>query len=621
MLDPQPAIIPLLFDLIPNDAYSTLHCTWTLSPSPINHSNASSLKSLATVSRWTSRPNEVKIDRATSGLVLADGSSWLPLGFYETYSSSEQFTSLMHGMAPYGFNSPIPYRSAFPDAGYLRFMDAMHAMRAKVHFDMHSLAQSPPSAAKTAAVAEQVLLLRDHPALLAYYIADEPDGDGEGMDPAVLLQVYRQIKALDPRHPVTLVLNCWRNPFHSIRSYAAACDVVMSDPYCIGLQQPVGCDQCSGAPVDAGRRALRFLDATNHSMPFWLVPQAFGGPDEHWARLPNPPEESAMYFLSAIAGARGWTAFLEGIPYNSLFAALQALNARLSAVAPALLLGARAPASLRFSARDPAALEPYHAAFLESAHGASAPAWLTLLVANPSLEPLTFRLSSPLLTPGARVLSVFEERWVVVDEEGKSEAGRGGRDETAAGGSLADVLPGLGVYAYRLQLSDDVVAVSPGNLLLNPSFETHHITALPDGYWPTGAGQAGVNGSSLLPYAFDAVHGYYSYLLNQAVPGTPTGFVIYHNAFLYVGTRYALSLWSRLLSTDPASCQSVLSVTSQNEKVCTVSIEVAPTPVWALYSASVLPVSNGRCSLLVSINSNCPILIDLIQLESIEKSH
>ena len=44
--------------------------------------------------------------------------------------------------------------------------------------------------------------------ILAYYIADEPDGAGFGMDPAILKEVYSFIKERDPYHPVTIVLNC-----------------------------------------------------------------------------------------------------------------------------------------------------------------------------------------------------------------------------------------------------------------------------------------------------------------------------------------------------------------------------------------------------------------------------
>lgn len=48
----------------------------------------------------------------------------------------------------------------------------------------------------------------------------------------------------------------------------------------------------------------------------WVVIQAFGGPVEHWSRLPTWQEERAMSYLSVIHGARGIQYFLEGMPFS-----------------------------------------------------------------------------------------------------------------------------------------------------------------------------------------------------------------------------------------------------------------------------------------------------------------
>ena len=80
-------------------------------------------------------------------------------------------------------------------------------------------------------------MVKDHPALLAYYIADEPDGAGFGMDPRILEEVYAYIKRVDPYHPITIVLNCRG----SVPRYVHTGDIIMADPYPIGLSQPVGC--------------------------------------------------------------------------------------------------------------------------------------------------------------------------------------------------------------------------------------------------------------------------------------------------------------------------------------------------------------------------------------------
>ncbi len=66
----------------------------------------------------------------------------------------------------------------------------------------------------------------DHPALLAWYIADEPNG--YRIEPDSLLKIYNLVRELDPWHPVTIVFMA---PFLSSRQYADALDIVMADPY------------------------------------------------------------------------------------------------------------------------------------------------------------------------------------------------------------------------------------------------------------------------------------------------------------------------------------------------------------------------------------------------------
>ena len=49
----------------------------------------------------------------------------------------------------------------------------------------------------------EVLAFRDHPALLSWYINDEPDGQGR---PSELMEkAYQFIHELDPYHPVSIV--------------------------------------------------------------------------------------------------------------------------------------------------------------------------------------------------------------------------------------------------------------------------------------------------------------------------------------------------------------------------------------------------------------------------------
>jgi hypothetical protein len=133
------------------------------------------------------------------------------------------------------------------------------------------------------------------------YIADEPDGPGD--DPALAVAAYRLVKRLDPRHPVSLVLNCR----DSSPSFLEATDIMMTDVYPIGARRVVcalvcalvcrllmralatvgidttrcnatfgvcGCDGCEGRPSDVAHRLDHYRrswpPALRHRMPIWI---------------------------------------------------------------------------------------------------------------------------------------------------------------------------------------------------------------------------------------------------------------------------------------------------------------------------------------------------------------
>ena len=71
------------------------------------------------------------------------------------------------------------------------------------------------------------------------YIADEPDGNGIGLDPLWIADTVATIRARDPYHPISLVLNCVEHPYRTVDDYAVYADIVLSDPYPIGLRNQV----------------------------------------------------------------------------------------------------------------------------------------------------------------------------------------------------------------------------------------------------------------------------------------------------------------------------------------------------------------------------------------------
>ena len=73
---------------------------------------------------------------------------------------------------------------------------------------------------------EEIKTFMNHPALLAWYISDEPNG--YKIPPESLEEIYHTVKETDPWHPVSMVFMA---PFLSSKKYANALDIVMADPY------------------------------------------------------------------------------------------------------------------------------------------------------------------------------------------------------------------------------------------------------------------------------------------------------------------------------------------------------------------------------------------------------
>jgi len=131
--------------------------------------------------------------------------------------------------------------------------------------------------------------LKDHPALLGWYLCDEPPPT---LFPR-LRERYKAVRALDPAHFCSTVL-CHARFVHDS---AAACDVVGLDIYPVKKGAPT--------PVDFGQVARDVgasVSALRGGKPFWLVVQAFA--DAPW-RFPTYLEMRSMTWQGLVGGADG----------------------------------------------------------------------------------------------------------------------------------------------------------------------------------------------------------------------------------------------------------------------------------------------------------------------------
>lgn len=158
-----------------------------------------------------------------------------------------------------------------------------------------------------------------------WYTGDEPDGWMYPLNSTLI--AYNQIKALDPYHPVSLVLNC-QDFFYP--EYTSGADIVYEDAYPVGINATwsvswdtacnttygdCGCDNCVGSLLDVPNR-LDDLASYQAGLPIppkplWAVLQAFGGPgSQYWAVEPSAAEVEVMAMLAINHNAKGLSGWI-----------------------------------------------------------------------------------------------------------------------------------------------------------------------------------------------------------------------------------------------------------------------------------------------------------------------
>lgn len=270
-----------------------------------NYKVKAEIKSMATGRNFIStailtilpfKPNEVKTDRLTGGLIV-NNRQFFPFGFY---CYSPVYSTLPEEEVVKGFNMISPYQKIKPETLNERkaYMDRCAQLGMKVHYNLLSVSGGGGVGSKIDGLSEEekkdrlvseIKTFMDHPALLAWYISDEPNG--RKIPPEKLEEIYRLVKKTDPWHPVSIVFMA---PFHSVGRYSRTTDIVMADPY------PVP----DRALTVVGNAAGQLRNVFEGEKPVWIVPQTFGG-GELWQREPTIQEIRSMTYQAIVNGARG----------------------------------------------------------------------------------------------------------------------------------------------------------------------------------------------------------------------------------------------------------------------------------------------------------------------------
>ena len=458
--------------------------------------------------RLVPKKNGVQFDRLTGGL-LVNQLPYYPFGFY-CYSPVQ--STLAEEEVVRGFNMMSPYQKIEEKTREERksYMDRCASLGMKVHYNLLSVAggggvasgRNPGQSAneKYLLLRDEVNAFKDHPALLAWYISDEPTGHGESPDS--LAQVYDLIKSIDPYHPITIVFMA---PMQA-RKYAKAMDIVMADPYPVP-NQPIR---------TVGNVARNLKKEFVGEKPVWMVPQAFGG-SEWWGREPSIREIRAMTWLSVLEGATGIQYFVRhgqnGFPKStSTWGECGTIALEIQEILPFLLKGFKIDVitsnteHVRVTARE----------YLGD---------LLIIAVNEDNHPKSIEILTGFGLEGSKVDVLFEDRQL-----------------PAEGESINDIIDGYGRRVYRLSGYHDSSKNMSGNLILDSGFEDITSPGIPSACYAAVGSDKGANCFLDTRVTYEGRHS-----LRMTTPQKNKGMSLsFFPVRMRSGSGYTLSVWARL---------------------------------------------------------------------------
>ena len=457
------------------------------------------------------KSNEVKTDRLTGGLIV-NKLPFFPFGFY---CYSPVYPSLPEEEVVKGFNVISPYQKINKETLDERkaYMDRCAELGMKVHYNLLSVSGGGGVGSKIEGLTDEekrerliaeIKTFRDHPALLGWYISDEPNGTN--VTPEQLEEIYRTIKENDPWHPVSIV---FMSPFIVAKRYADALDVVMADPYPIP-DHPVS---MPGDVADQLRTEFK------GKRPFWIVPQAFGG-GELWSREPTIQEIRSMTWQSIINGATGIQYFVrQGLNYFPKSSAMWSECGRMATEVAELT-----PWLLSDEMTLPVQSYSKNVIVSSRVHNGQ----LVIMAVNRINEPVStsFRITG-FYNGSARVL--FENRFISVKS-----------------GVLSDQIAPFGsqVYLINIKPESNASEASNTNLIKDPGFEDLSSPGLPSACY---ARPGGDRGATYFLDTRDFLEG--SHSLRIITPEENKSLAIrFFPIRVKAGSSYTISLWAK---SDP----------------------------------------------------------------------
>ncbi len=173
---------------------------------------------------------------------------------------------------------------------------------------------------------------KDSPAVLAWYLVDEPES---GHAPQNVKDAYAHLRAKDPSHPIGLC----HYLFDALAQFKDACDFTMTDVYPVTKDRDVPLKNV-GIHIDQARAVHG-----NPDWPHWAYIQDFGGPDTDggkWAQ-PIPEEVRCMTYIALVHRVQGILYFSYWPKAPETWNSIGELNAELRQIAPLLMADGQEP--------------------------------------------------------------------------------------------------------------------------------------------------------------------------------------------------------------------------------------------------------------------------------------
>jgi hypothetical protein len=471
----------------------------------------------------TDKANEVKTDRFTGGLIV-NNIQFFPFGFY---CYSPVYPTLLEEEVVKGFNMISPYQKIMPETLNERktYMDRCAELGMKVNYNLLSVSGGGGVGSKINDVSDEekrkrliaeIKTFRDHPALLGWYVSDEPNGNN--ITPGQLEEIYRTVRENDPWHPVSIVFMA---PFMSSIKYADALDIVMADPYPI-----------PNLPVTiVGETSGQLKTEFKGKKPFWIVPQAFGG-GELWGREPTVQEIRSMTWQAIINGATGIQYFVrQGLNYfpksPAVWSECGRISVEVAELTPWLL-----------SDEETLPVESYSKNILVTSrlHNNQ----LIIMAVNKINEPVSASI---------RITGVYNGKARVLFEN---------RSITFNGGVIHDQLAAFGSQVYLLSIKPETqVSISSNmNLIRDAGFEDISNPGLPSACYARPGGDRGAT------YFLDTREHYEgNHSLRIITPEENKSLAIrFFPCSVRAGASYTISIWAK---SDPE--QRLFAVTKQKK--------------------------------------------------------